>query len=271
MSQLTFPDQLDRIRDSLRAQENTLLEVAELYADAIADGGLVHVYANGHSRIAVEETVIRMGALTGFHPILTPGLVSFTDVIGAGGIRVNQQIEQMEGLGAKLLDEIDFGAKDVFVAISATGTTVAAADIAIEFNRRYPQLPIVAISSLIQSRDAPSKHSSGMNLYHIVQNAERGYLIDNGMPMGDVSVTVDGEHATYAVCPLSSIGAVSVVQSLNELTLCALDRRGITHHVLQNMHLKDTQTTYNDWLRDQRQRYARANHNPQRVEPKTAP
>jgi uncharacterized phosphosugar-binding protein len=267
MSQLTFPNQLDRIRDNLRAQESTLLEVAELYAEAIADGGLVHIYANGHSRIAVEESVVRMGALTGFRAIMTPGLVTFTDVIGDGGIRVNQQIERMEGLGTKLLDEIDFGPKDVFVAISATGTTVAAVDIAIEFNRRYPQLPIVAISSLVQSRDAPPKHSSGKNLYHVVQEAERGYLIDNGMPMGDVTVTVEGEHATYAVCPLSSVGVVSIVQCMNELTIRALDRRGITHHVLQNMHLKDTQTTYDAWLRDQRQRYARASHNPNRVEP----
>lgn len=267
MSQLTFPDQLDRIRDSLRAQEDKLIEIAELYADAIADGGLIHIYANGHSRIAVEEAVIRMGALTGFHPILTPGLVSFTDVVGAGGIRVNQQVERIEGLGAKMLDEIDFGPKDVFVAVSATGTTVAAVDIAIEFNKRYPQLPIVAISSLAQSRDAAPKHSSGKNLYHVIKDAEHGYLIDNGMPMGDVSITVDSEHASYAICPLSSIGAVSVVQSMNELTLRALDRRGIIHHVLQNMHLKNTQETYDAWLRDQRQRYAKANHNPNRVLP----
>lgn len=40
---LTFPDRLDRVRDSLRAQADTLQSVAAIYADAIAGGGLVHV------------------------------------------------------------------------------------------------------------------------------------------------------------------------------------------------------------------------------------
>jgi len=264
---LTFPNQLDTVKEGVFAQEETLKKVAEIYAEAIANGGLVHVYANGHSRLAVEEMVIRMGALTGFHPILASGLVTFTDVIGPDGIRVAQTMEKFEGVGAKLLDEIDFGSHDVLIAISATGTTAAAVDIALEFNARYPQLPLVVLTSLVQARDAKPKHSSGKNLYHIVEEAEHGYLLDNCMPMADVSVTVAGEHQTYHLCPLSSIGALTIVQSMNELTIRALDRRGIKHHVLQNMHLANTQETYDAWVRDQRKRYAQATHNPNRVEP----
>lgn len=264
---LTFPNQLDKVKEGVFAQEETLKEVAELYAEAIANGGLVHVYANGHSRLAVEEMVIRMGALTGFHPILASGLVTFTDVIGPDGIRVAQTMEKIEGLGGKLLDEIDFGPHDVLIVITATGTTAAAVDIAIEFNARYPQLPLVALTSLVQARDANPKHSSGKNLYHVVQEAERGYLLDNCMPMGDVSVIVEGGYETYNLCPLSSIGALTIVQSMNELTIRALDRRGVKHHVLQNMHLANTQETYDAWVRDQRKRYALATNNPNRVEP----
>jgi uncharacterized phosphosugar-binding protein len=263
---LTFPDQLDNVKEGIRAQESTLMEVAEIYADAIGSGGLVHVYANGHSRLAVEEMVIRMGALTGFHPILAAGLVTFHDVVGSNGIRINQQLEKVEGLGAQLLKEIDIGPHDALIVISATGTTAAAVDMALAFNGRYPHHPLIALTSLVQARDAQPKHSSGKNLYHIIQEAERGYLLDNCMPLGDVSVTVVGEHETYHICPLSSIGALSIVQSMNELTIRALDRRGIKHHVLQNMHLHNTQETYDAWVRDQRQRYALATHNPQRIE-----
>jgi hypothetical protein len=46
-----------------------------------------------------------------------------------------------------------------------------------------------------------------------------------------------------------------------------LDRRGVAHHVLRNMHLKDTRDTYDLWIRDQRIRYARALHNPAAVTP----
>lgn len=265
---LTFPTHLDRIRDGILAQTEILQEVASIYADAIEDGGLVHLYANGHSRITVEETVIRMGALTGFHPILSAGLATFTDVVGPSGIRLNQKYEKVEGLGASLLDEIDFGHKDALVAVSATGTTPAAVDIALEFVRRYPDLPLIAIASLEQSRDAPAKHSSGQNLYHVVQQAKRGYLLDNCMPMGDLAVTIEGQTGTYHVSPLSNIGALTIVQSLNELTMRELDRRGIRHHVLQNMHLANTQDTYDRWIRDQRQRYAKALDHPNPVPPK---
>jgi uncharacterized phosphosugar-binding protein len=264
---LTFPYQLDRIRDGILAQEAKLHKVARCFADVIGIGGLVHIYANGHSRIAVEELCVRMGALTGFHPLLSHALANFTDVVGADSLRLNQAIEKIEGLGAKILDEFEFAANEPLVVVSATGQTQAAVDIALEFNRRYPHNPLVAITSLVQSRDATPKHSSGKTLYHAVEQAEAGYLIDNCMPAGDVSVAVEGQGHTYNVCPLSSIGALTVVHSLNELTIRELVQRGHKHFVLQNMHLGQTQVNYDEWLADQRKRYSNALSNPDRLTP----
>ncbi len=258
---LTFPYQLENIQKKILQQEETLKIVASLYADAIESGGLIHVYANGHSRVAVEEMCIRMGALTGFRAILSTGLTSFTDVVGPNGIRVNQFFEKVEKSGAALLDEIDFGSKDVMLVITATGTTAAAVDIALEFNRRYPTQPLIALSCKEQSMNAPVKHSAGMNLWHVIQQAEKGFFLDNAMPVGDLSIHIDGESGQYKLCPLSSIGALTVVQSLNELTIHALDERGIEHFVLKNMHLNNTEVNYDSWLRDQRKRYARSMDN----------
>jgi uncharacterized phosphosugar-binding protein len=265
---LTFPHQLDRIRDAVLHQAEILSAVAEAYADAIAAGGLVHVYANGHSRVAVEELCVRMGALTGFHPILAVSLTSFTDVVGASGLRVGQAVEKVEGLGAKLLDEVDVAPHEPLLVVSATGQTQAAVDIALEFTRRYPENPLVVIASETQARTGAPKHSSGKTLYHVVREAKRGYFLDNGMPMGDVSTEVVGLTGTYNVCPLSSIGALTIVHSLNELTIRALDRRGIKHHVLANMHLGQTQDNYDAWLGDQRRRYAGALYNFRSREPR---
>ena len=264
---LTFPFQLDRVRDCLLAQAEKLRAVAELFSAAIASDGVVHVYANGHSRMALEEMCVRMGALTGFHPLLSAHLSTFTDVVGPSGIRVAQAIEKVEGLGAALLDEVVIDAQAPLVVISATGQTQAAVDIALEFSRRYPENPLIVIASLIQASQAPPKHSSGKTLYHIAGEAKHGFFLDNGMPMGDVSTTISGQTGTYEVCPLSSIGALSIVQSLNELTIRALDRRGVRPHVLANMHLGQTQDNYNAWLADQRRRYAHALHRDQNGEP----
>jgi uncharacterized phosphosugar-binding protein len=267
MTDLTFPNQLDRVRDTLRAQADQLRAVASLYADAIAAGGVVHVYANGHSRVAIEEMVIRMGALTGFHPILQVGLTTFTDVVGPNGIRLCQTLEKVEGLGRKLLMEFDVAPGEPLLAISATGQTQAAVDMAQAWLTCYPENPLIVLCSVEQSDRGAPKHSCGQNLTHLARAAKHGHILDNGMPLGDTSVLVEGRTGTYPVCPLSSIGAVSVVQCLNELTIRELDRRGVAHHVLRNMHLKDTRDTYDAWVSDQRCRYARALHNPAAVAP----
>jgi uncharacterized phosphosugar-binding protein len=261
--ELNFPAQLDRVKSGVQAQAETLEKVAAIYADALEHGGLVHVYANGHSRVTVEEMVVRMGALTGFHPLLNTGLSNFTDVIGSNGVRMNQAIEKVEGLGEIILNEYDIGPHDALVVVSATGTTTAAVDMALAFKRRYPDHPLIALCSVEQAREAPAKHSSGQNLYHVIQESEKGVLLDNCMPYGDLSVSIAGRTGTYNVCPLSSIGALTLVQSLNELTIRELDRRGVRHHVLRNMHLNDTEDSYELWVRDQRQRYARALNNVQ--------
>jgi len=265
---LTFPKQLNHIRDNVLAQEASLREVASCYADAFAIGGVVHVYANGHSRMTVEEMVIRMGALSGFHPVLSGALATFTDVIGPDGLRMAQAVEKVEGLGAILLEEFEVGPGEPLVVISATGQTQAAVDIALAWNRRYPDNPLVAICSLEQASKAPPKHSSGKTLYHAVKEAKKGWLLDNGMPYGDLSVTYAGKLDTYPVCPLSSIGALTLVQSLNELTIQELDSRGVRHPVLRNMHLGQTKVNYDEWLLDQRRRYARTLTHPRPVAPR---
>lgn len=264
---LTFPQQLETVRTGVLAQEETLKNVAQIFATSIAAGGVVHVYANGHSRVTVEELCVRMGALTGFHPLLSHALANFTDVVGADSLRLNQAIEKVEGLGAVLLSEFEIAAGEPLIVVSATGQTQAAVDIAIEFNRRYPENPVVAICSLQQSREAAPKHSCGKTLYHVVQEAKHGFLLDNCMPMGDVSTTVESSEQTYKICPLSSIGALTLVHSLNELTLRALLAMGRQHHVLQNMHLGQTAVNYDAWLGDQRKRYARALSNPDALKP----
>lgn len=264
---LTFPQQLSTIQSGVMAQEATLEKVAQCFAKAIARGGVVHVYANGHSRVTVEELCVRMGALTGFHPILANALANFTDVVGSDSLRLNQTLEKVEGLGAVLLDEFEVAANEPLIVVSATGQTQAAVDIALEFNKRYPDNPLIAICSLVQSREAPPKHSSGKTLFHVIQQAKHGFLLDNCMPMGDVSITVQGNAVTYKVCPLSSIGALTLVHSLNELTIKELDQMGVRHHVLQNMHLAQTGVNYDAWLADQRKRYARALSNPDCLQP----
>jgi uncharacterized phosphosugar-binding protein len=264
---LTFPNQLNTIRDNAFAQQAKLEAVAALFAESLTAGGVVHIYANGHSRVTVEELVVRMGALTGFHAIMNHGLTNFTDVVGRDGLRLCQAIEQVEGLGEKLLDEITVREGEPLIAVSATGQTHAAVDMALAWMKRYPNNPLICICSEAQSRESTPKHSSGKTLWHCAHEAKQGYLLDNGMPVGDLSTTVEGEQMTYKIGPLSSIGALTLVHSLNELTLQAIDAKGKRHEVLRNMHLEGYGVNYDEWLDDQRRRYAKVTYDENALKP----
>ncbi|MFB2866375.1 SIS domain-containing protein [Aeromonas sp. MdU4] len=257
-----FPEQMEKIKKNLIEQEETLRIVASFYADAIESNGVIHIYANGHSRITVEESCVRMGALTGFHPLLSVGLTTFMDVIGPNGIRVNQAIEFTEGLGKKMLDEIHVAPNDVLLVVTATGTTAAAVDIALAWSKYFPKNPLIGLCCKEQSMTASPKHSVGKNLVDIVESHTKGIVINNGMPSGDLSVSFSGKTGDYNICPLSSIGALSVTHSLNELTLKELDRRDYAHMVLRNMHLNGYGINYDEWILDQRRRYSRVIYNP---------
>ena len=49
--------------------------------------------------------------------------------------------------------------------------------------------------------NAPIKHSAGINLWHVIQQAEKVFFLDNAMPVGDLSVDSDGESGQYKLCP----------------------------------------------------------------------
>jgi uncharacterized phosphosugar-binding protein len=69
MSELEFIGQARKIIDHIeRAQGESLHQAAEQCADTISQGGLVHLYAGGHSRMRVEETFARIGSIVGVHP-----------------------------------------------------------------------------------------------------------------------------------------------------------------------------------------------------------
>ena len=90
-------------------------------ADAIAGGGLVHLFGTGHSRIPVEEMFPRYGSFPGFHPIVELSTTFHTQVVGANGQRQAMFIERVEGLAEVILSNFHLGPPDVMMVFSASG------------------------------------------------------------------------------------------------------------------------------------------------------
>jgi uncharacterized phosphosugar-binding protein len=245
-----FIDEARKLIDQIESTQADNLEMAaELYATAIENDGLIHLYGNGHSAIGVNETFPRIGSIVGFHPVIELSLTYYSNVVGSNGLRQNQYIEQLEGFAEKVLVNYDFGPHDCFVCFSSTGINGVVVDMALGAKRRG--MPVIAITSVAHQMATKSRHSSGKRLCEIAD-----VVIDNCTPPGDALIHIDGCDA--AVSPGSSLAAVTIVQTLNAMTAEKLVERGYKPLILPSMHFKgDTSvnSTIDEYYAETKRRY----------------
>jgi uncharacterized phosphosugar-binding protein len=211
---------LTRIEET---QAEALAEASRLCADAIAAGRLVHLFGSGHSHIPVEEMFPRYGSYPGFHPIVELSTTFHTQVVGANGQRQAMFIEQVEGLAEVILRNFHLSPPDAMVVFSARGVTANPIEMAMGARRRG--LPVIAVTSVAESRAAALGHSSGTRL---LDHAD--VVVDLGTPVGDALVAIDG--LATPVGPGSSVAGVAVVNEIKVRTAELLVARGAMPPVL---------------------------------------
>jgi uncharacterized phosphosugar-binding protein len=200
-----------------RTQGAALDDAAAICALAIGDGGLVHLFGTGHSRMPVEEMFPRYGSYPGFHPMVELSTTFHTQVVGTNGQRQAMFIERVEGLAEVILRNFHLHAPDAMVVFSARG--VSANPIEMAMGARARGLPVVAVTSVAESRAAAAGHSSGTRL---LDHAD--VVIDLGTPIGDALVSIDG--LATPVGPGSSVAGVAVVNEIKVRTARLLVARG---------------------------------------------
>ena len=197
---------LDRIAET---QEHEIERAGALCAEAIASGGLVHLFGTGHSRIPVEEM---------YH----------TEVVGANGQRQAMFIERVEGLAGQILANFEIAATDVMVVFSACGVTAVPIEMAMLC--REQGTPVVAVTSVEASRASETLHSSGSRL---LDHAD--VVIDLCTPAGDALCALEGRDTP--VGPGSTLAAVAIVNELKVRTAERLVARDALPPVLTSAAL----------------------------------
>lgn len=214
-------DYLDGCEAILRRVRETQMGVIEkaagLCAEAISRRGLVHLFGNGHSRMAVEEMWPRYGSFPGFHPIVELSMTNHTQVVGANGQRQAMWIERQEGLGEIILRNFVFRDYDVMMVFSTSGSNGVVVDVALGAKARG--LKVVAVVALEYAQMLPPGHSSGQRLHEIAD-----VVIDNCANPGDAMVEIEG--LDVPVGPGSTIGNTAVVNAIKCLVAAELTRRG---------------------------------------------
>ena len=211
---------LERLSDR---EAGPIAQAAAWCADAIAAGGLVHLFGTGHSRIAVEEMFPRYGSFPGFHPIVELSMTFHTQIVGANGQRQAMFIERVPGLAEVILANFTFGPKDVMIVFSASGLSAVPVEMARGARRRG--LRVIAVTSVEQSMSDEPSPAVGSRLLD-----EADLVIDLCTPHADALVRIDGIDTP--VGPGSTIAAVAIVNSIKVRTAQLLVERGAMPSVI---------------------------------------
>lgn len=212
---------IELLQQIAATQSEAIQESARWSADAIAAGGLVHMFGSGHSRMAVEEMFPRYGSFPGFNPLVELSTTFHTQIVGSNGQRQAMFIERVSGLAEQILANFAFGPSDIFMVFSVSGTSAMPVEIAQGAQERG--LRVIAVTSRLHS--AASDCVTGVRLMDIAD-----LVIDIGTEPGDALVRIPGFETP--VGPGSTVTTVAVVNEIKVRTAEILVSRGFHPPVL---------------------------------------
>jgi uncharacterized phosphosugar-binding protein len=209
---------LARLQGLLDGQREALDQAAALCTNAIAEGGLVHLFGCGHSRMLCEEMTPRQGCFVGWHTIVELALTYHNLIVGPNGLRQSLHLEKTPGYAEQILRNFAFGPHDVFILISTSGIREVIVEMADGAHRRG--LRVIGVVSREHCERAQAAHPSGKKLIDVAD-----VILDNGAPEGDTLVSVAGVDGQTG--PFSTVGGALVMNLLRCEVAQRLADRGI--------------------------------------------
>jgi uncharacterized phosphosugar-binding protein len=218
-----YLDHCVKLIEAVRKQQPAIEKAADLFAQSILAGRVVHVFASGHSRIMVEEMWPRYGSFPGFNPIVELSLTFHNLVVGANGQRQAMFLENVPGLAERILRNFDLSRQDTALIISSSGCNVVPIEMADEFQKSG--VKVVSIISAAHSHKSTSNHPAGKKLQDFSD-----LVLDTGAPPGDAMVKIDGLETPVA--PGSTVGGCLLVNSIKAEVALRLTEAGHPPKVL---------------------------------------
>lgn len=202
-----YIDALHGVLESIRRTQMEVIEEAGRRAgDALAAGGILHVFGTGHSHMMAEEAFFRAGGLAPVNPILSPRLVFLE------GALASTRAERESGYAGQLLEKEDIRQGDVMIVVSNSGRNAAPVEMALAMRERG--VAVIAITNVRQSRETASRHSSGRRLFELAD-----VVIDNCVPPGDAVLRLPG-----LANPIGASSTVAGAAIINLISIAAARR-----------------------------------------------
>lgn len=219
----TYLQKSTEILETVKAQQTQIRQAAQLFAETILAGRMVHIFGSGHSRILVEEMWPRYGSFPGFNPIVELSLTFHNLVVGANGQRQAMFLENVSGLADRILRNFDLKEVDTAIIISSSGCNVVPIEIAELFQQK--KIKVVSIISRLHSEKSTSKRIDGKKLADFSD-----LVLDTGAPVGDAMVYVPGLDTPVA--PGSTVGGTLLINCIKAELAALLTAAGQPPKVL---------------------------------------
>lgn len=217
-------DKTTQLLKELREQElPSIKSAAEICSSSIAEGGLVFLFGNGHSRMMCEEMTPRQGCFPGFVALVEHSLSNHAAIVGANGLRAPLFLEKYEGYAEHILNGFHFGSHDAFIIISTSGIRPVVVEMAAGVQKRG--LPVIAIVSRGHLEQSQPAHSSGKKLIDYAD-----VVIDNHCPPGDCVLELPGLE--WRTGPTSTVTGAAVINMLRCEVAERLLARGVKPELL---------------------------------------
>ena len=193
------------ILTTIEQQSDAIVQAARWFSQTILAGRMVHLFGSGHSRIMVEEMWPRYGSFPGFNPIVELSLTFHNLVVGANGQRQAMFLENVPGLGQRILRNFDLSEQDSALIISSSGCNVVPIEMAELFQQQ--DIKVVALITQQHAGKSTSKRPDGKKLSDFAD-----LILDTGAPAGDAMVTIPGLDTPVA--PGSTVGGAVLINCI---------------------------------------------------------
>ena len=220
MSYIYSIEMIKQLEKIFEGQEEEMEKAISEVFRTIKEDRIIHTFGSGHSHMVGLELFIRAGGLGNVNAMLDQ------DVLTSNGALRSSKLEKLEGLADILWEEYRIEKGDIIIIISNSGRNALPVEMALRAKKEG--IKIIAITSLTQTKEFASRHSSGKKLFEIAD-----IILDNKVISGDGIMKVGNDR----IGAMSSINGMFIINTVVTEALIRAEKAGIELPVYSSQNI----------------------------------
>ena len=220
MSYIYSIEMIKQLEKIFEGQEEEMEKAISEVFRTIKEEKIIHTFGSGHSHMVGLELFIRAGGLGNVNAMLDQ------DVLTSNGALRSSKLEKLEGLADILWEEYRIEKGDIIIIISNSGRNALPVEMALRAKKEG--IKIIAITSLTQTKEFASRHSSGKKLFEIAD-----IILDNKVISGDGIMKVGNDR----IGAMSSINGMFIINTVVTEAMIRAEKSGIELPVYSSQNI----------------------------------